>query len=175
MPMVENGCGPRRMPPSYRKTDDFRSEGADGFDALNLGVKGGGGFEFEIDGGLVALGAEGNETAVAAGGEKAFDGGGFFGVSLVGAALIARGEAHFHLGVDTAGMGGVGIEVVAAAAKQEELEGFIGKALGGGAGGKRAVSPVGFTLAGAVGDGDAGIGVGAEEANEGGRAEVHAV
>jgi hypothetical protein len=71
-------------------------------------------------------------------------------------------------------MGGIGVQVVGAAAEQEELEGFVGEAFGGGAGLEGTVGPVGFALAGAVGDGDAGVGVGAEVADEGGRAEVHA-
>ena len=72
-------------------------------------------------------------------------------------------------------MGGIGVEVVGAAAEQEELEGFVGEALGGGAGLKRPVGPIGFALAGTIGDGDARVGVAAEKTDEGRSAEVHAV
>jgi hypothetical protein len=39
-------------------TDQLGGEGADGFDALDLGVERRGGLEFEVGGGLVALGAD---------------------------------------------------------------------------------------------------------------------
>ena len=52
-------------------SDELGGEGADGFDALDLCVKGGGGFEGELSRGLVALGAESDKTALAARGEKA--------------------------------------------------------------------------------------------------------
>ncbi len=189
MPRVENAAGPRSRPSSKRKTatssglagglqndraqlaertDQFRSKRADGFDALHLRMKRGGGFKLEVRGGLVALRLENHEAALAAGGQKAFDGGGFFGIALVGAALVAGREAHLHLGIDAAGMAGIGIEIVGAAAQQKKLESLVGIALGGGARRERAVRPVGFALAGAVGDGDARIGIAAEKADEGG-------
>src|SRR6202041_2114216 len=55
------------------------------------------------------------------------------------------------------------------------LEGLVGEALGGGAGGERTVGPVGFALAGAMSDCDARVGIGAEKADEGRGAEVHAI
>ena len=83
---------------------------------------------------------------------KLFDCRGLFVVALVAATLVARGEAHLHLGVDATGMARVGMKIVDAAAQQKELEHFVGVAFGRGAGGERSVGPIGFALAGAMCD-----------------------
>src|SRR5580658_7143402 len=90
-------------------------------------MQSGGGFKLKVGGRLIALSLENDEAAVTAGCEKAFNGGSLFAVSLVRAALIAGREAHFHLGVDAAGMARIGIEIVRAAAQQKQLESFVGK------------------------------------------------
>ena len=119
--------------------------------------------------------AQRDQPAFAARGQKVLDCRGFFGVALVGAALVARREAHLHLGVDAAGMARIGIEIVGAAAQQEQLQRLFGKALGRRARGKRPIGPVGFALAGPVGDDDARIGIAAQIAHKGRRAQVHAL
>src|ERR1700678_2964806 len=124
-----------------QRADQFGGQGSHGFDALNLGMKLRGGFEFEIGGGLVALAAQHDQAAFAARRKKLLNSLGFLPVTRVAAALVAGGEAHLHLGVDTAGMGGVGIKIVGAAAEEKKLEGLVREALGGGAGGERTVGP----------------------------------
>ena len=61
-----------------QRPDELGGEGAYKFNALNLRVERGGGFEFKVRRGLVALGAEGDELALAARGEEALDGRSFF-------------------------------------------------------------------------------------------------
>src|SRR5580658_4034554 len=117
--------------------DELGGERADLLDALHLCMDLRGRFEFKIGGGLFALSAEMDETAFAARSQKTFYRSGLFCVALVGAALVARSEAHFHLGVDAAGIARVGIEIEGAAAQEEELERFFRIALGGGARGER--------------------------------------
>ena len=184
MPRVEKTAGPRRRPFSKRKTatssglarglqDDgaelaegtheFAGERADGFDLLDLRVESGGGLEFELGGGLVALGAEttrrlsprvARKLSTAADSSRS--------ARRCSPGSRGRGTSSSRSRRSRGGWGW-GREIVCAAAQEEELEGLVGKALGGGAGGKGAVGPIGFALAGAVGDGDARIGVAAED------------
>jgi hypothetical protein len=138
-------------------------------------MKGGGGFKFKVGGGLVTLRAENYEAAVSASSQKTLDRGSLFSVAIVCAALIARCEAHLHLGVDAAGVARIWVEIVGAAAQEKQLESFVGKALGCRTRLKRAVGPAGFALAGTVRHRDAWVRVAAQKADESRRAEVHAV
>jgi hypothetical protein len=70
-------------------------------------------------------------------------------------------------------MSGVGVQVVGAAAQQEQLERLLGKAFGRRARRKRPVSPVGLALARAMGDGNARVGVPAQKAHKGRSPQVH--
>ena len=88
--------------------DELWRESAHVFYPLNLGVKRGCGLKGEISRGLIALGAERNKTALATRREKALDGGGFFFIALVSAALEAGRETHFHFGINAAGKAGIG-------------------------------------------------------------------
>jgi hypothetical protein len=149
------------------RADEFGGERADGFNAQDLRMESRGGLKFKIGGGIIALGSENDKTAVAAGGQKALDRRSFFAVALVGAAFVTRRQAHFHLGVDAAGVAWIGREIVGAAAKEEELEGLLSVAFSGRVRRKGAVGPIGFALAGAMRYGDARVGITAQEADEG--------
>ena len=59
------------------------------------------------------------------------------GVLLVGAALETRRQAHLHLGINAAGKGRIGIQVVDAAAHLEQVERVVGKLLGSNPRGER--------------------------------------
>src|ERR1700761_798755 len=153
--------------------DKFRSQASDSFDLFQLGVQLGGGLEFKLLGGCVALLADVHEIAFTVSGEEATDGFGFFAVAGVGAGLLAGGEAHLHLAVDAAGMGGVGVQVFFAAAEKEELQQLVGIAFGGGAGGKWTEGPLRIFCAGLVGYGEARVSVAAVELDECRRAQMH--
>lgn len=102
-------------------------------------MEGGGFFELHAGGGFFAGETDFDDHAFAAGVEEFFYGGGFGGVLLGRAGLFAGLDAFAHLAVDAAGMLGVGLEVFVAAAKFEEIECGVAVALGGEAGGERAV------------------------------------
>jgi hypothetical protein len=112
------------------RTDQLGGQGAHALDADNLRVGGGGGFEFQVRRGCVALSAELDQAAFAARGQELLDRLGLLRVALVRAALVAGREAHLHLGVDATGVGGVGVQLLGTATQQEELERLVGKALG---------------------------------------------
>ena len=153
----------------------FRCKGAHALNALDLGVQRGGGLEFEAGRGLVALGAENDKAALAARGQKAFHCRGFFAVALVRTAPVTGGKAHLHLGVHASGVAGIGVEIVGAAAQQEELERLFSKALGRRPRLEWPVGPLALALAGAVGNGDARIWIAAQEADKGRKSQVHAL
>ncbi len=140
--------------------DELVGECGGGFDLLVLGVEGGGAFEVEIGGGLVAIGGDLGEEALAVGIKESFDcfglggvGGGTFG----GDGLVAGRQALMHLLVDAAGVGGVGGEVLVAAAELEEVEDGVAVAVGGGAGGEGAEGLGERAVAEAVGGVDARV------------------
>ena len=142
-----------------------------------LGVESGCALEVEIGGGLVALGGDLGNEALAVGVEEGFDGGGFGGVggrALGGDGLVAGGQALVHLLVDAAGVGGVRGEVFVATAELEEVEDGVAVAVGGGAGGEGAVEMADGALRETVGGVDAGEGVFGCEAEEEGRGEFEA-
>src|SRR5271166_4735997 len=60
----------------------------------------------------------------------------FARIFLVAAALETWGKAHLHLGIDAAGKGGIGVQILHAAPHLEEIERIVHKLLGGGAGNK---------------------------------------
>jgi hypothetical protein len=141
----------------------------------DFGVEVGGFFKVEGLGGGVSLGGELGEEALAASGEEVVDGGGLLGVALGGAALEAGGEALFELGIDAAGVAGVGLEVFLAAAEEEEVEHGFEPALGEPAGGEWAEEVVGGAEGESGGGVDAGKVVLRGHAEEDGRAEVEAL
>ena len=103
----------------------------DGFNFLPLGVERGGFFEVHAGGGFFAGEADVDDHGFAAGVEEFFDGGGFGGVLLGGAGLLAGLDAFAHLAVDAAGVLGVGGEVFVATAEFEEIECGVAEAFGG--------------------------------------------
>ena len=110
-----------------------------GLSFSSAGVQGGGAFEGQTGGGLIALRGDFAHQGVSAAVEVGLHAGDFVAVVIVGAALEARGEAHFHLGINAAGEGRVGMKVVDAAAHFEEVERVVGEFFRGGARGEGAV------------------------------------
>ena len=152
-------------------------ESGGGFDLLVLGVEGGGAFEVEIGGGLVAIGGDLCEEALAVGIKESFDCfglGGVGGGTVGGDGLVAGRQALMHLLVDAAGVGGVGGEVLVAAAELEEVEDGVAVAVGCGAGGEGAVEVREGAFGEAIGGVDAGVVVLGGEAEEEGGGELEA-
>ena len=86
-----------------------------------------GAFKFQTGRGLLALRAYLPHQGVAAAVEVGLHPGHLGVVVLVGAALEAGRETHFHLGVDAAGKLRVGMEIVHAAPHLEEIERVVGE------------------------------------------------
>ena len=193
MPSVEKAAGPRRRPFSKRNTATspgfaeacrmmarsrlkgrtIRRRESAPFHALHLRMERSGRFEFEIGRGLVALGAERDQAAFAARGEKFLDSGGLFARSARRCSPCSRARgtssSRSRRSRDSLGRD----EIEGAAAQQKELERFFGVALGGCARREWPVCPIGFALAGPVGDRDARVGIAAEKTHEGRMAQMH--
>jgi len=146
--------------------DDPVGEGLRGFYFLPLRVKGGGFLELHRGGGYFAFEADVDDHAFAAGVEEFFYGGGFGGVLLWCAGLLAGFEALVHLAVDAAGVVGMWGEVLVAAAEFEEVEDGVAIALGGEARGEGAVHLREAALGELVGGVDAGVRVFQRHAKE---------
>ena len=118
-----------------------------GLNLLHPLMDGGSLFKFHRLRSGVALAFQPGEHGRAARGEKSKHICRFLPVPLIGAALIARGKAHLHLGVNTAGKGRIGVEVFRAAAQQKQVQHLIRVPLGRCARGKRTKKRVGRSLA----------------------------
>ncbi len=125
-------------------------------------------------GGFFAGEADVDDHGFAAGVEEFFYGGGFGGVLLGGAGLLAGLDALVHLAVDAAGVFGIGGEVFVAAAEFEEIEGGVAVALGGETRGEGAVHLREAAFGELVGGVDAGEFVVEGEAEEVGGVEFEA-
>ena len=148
--------------------------GVEFFDAL---VKLRGALEIEIGAGAFAVVFDGGAERVAVGVEKLHQALDFGVVFLFGASGKARGEAHFHFGIDAAGKSGIATNFDLAAADFEEVERLLGKSERGFSGGERAVVSAGCGCAGFV-DGDAArdvaarIGIAQADFQDGGRTQA---
>ena len=96
-------------------------------------------FERQIRRCRFALGGELAQQRVSAGIKVVLHAGDLHGVLLIGAALKTWGQAHFHLGINTAGKRRIGMQIGDAAPHLEKVERIVHELLGGHARNKRPI------------------------------------